>query len=187
MIAARFAAATVLALSFSQSEAHVPAHGPQHELLKPYEDFILNMRLKDGSTMCCNHKDGIGNLAEKKNADGSYTVTLPAGYMGLTEEMEVDIPANRVLSFERAEEVCDLYKDSTTCVAPPFNILWIRMGGTGVFSEPYVYCYWPWPKFADAGDQKTLVVVMPASFVVDPTETILPTVQSTRTPAHPHP
>jgi hypothetical protein len=119
--------------------AHVPAEGSeQHNLLKPFQDFIMQTKNNSGGS-CCNLDDGRGNLEERMTKDGKYQVKLTHDLAGakLATPRWIDIPESAILTAKHAKKVCDEVK-SETCKAPPFNVLWANAYDT-------VYCYYPRP------------------------------------------
>jgi hypothetical protein len=164
MISARFAGVSAMTIYASiitanQVLAHVPGHGPGHNMLAPYEDFINLMKRADG-TSCCHKQDGIGSVPEKMQ-DGAYIVTIPIGTIpNMLKTVVVEVARSKVLTVEHARAVCALEAPgSNTCVAPPFNIIWLAPG-TINDKEPTVYCYWPQPQFTEnkGQDAQTIIV-----------------------------
>lgn len=139
-------AATSLTASFELSAAPPPVGSKQWNMTRPYKDFIVNMKNKNGGS-CCDLSDGRADLEERITKDGRYQVrATEQAYenYGLTEEGEwIDVPEEAILSAKHAKEICKETRqanpDNHTCNAPPFNILWMSSG-------KHVYCYWPRPK-----------------------------------------
>lgn len=128
--------------------AHVPPEGSeQHNLLKPFNDFIMQMKNKYGGS-CCNLDDGRGNLEERMTKDGKYQVKITHDLAGtkLATPRWIDIPEDAILTAKHAKQVCDkanegktpAEKAASTCKAPPFNVLWAN-------ANDHVYCYYPRP------------------------------------------
>lgn len=138
--------AGALTLAFAASvNAHVPPEGSeQHNLLKPYEDFIVHMKNKSGGS-CCNKQDGRGDLEERITKDGKYQVKLTHDLEGNPLQggpKWVDVPEDRVLTTQHAEAVCKPQRDAdpkSTCKMPPFNVIWYSNSG-------HIYCYFPRPE-----------------------------------------
>lgn len=108
----------------------------QHTLLKDYGDFITKMKKPTGGG-CCGLTDGRANYEEIVTGDPGfpYEVIMYETIDGvpLDEPVTVKIPANIVLSPESAEEICAPIRQaaeaqgrSSTCVVPPFNVLWAK-------------------------------------------------------------
>lgn len=136
--------ALALSLAFN-AQAHVPAEGSeQHNLLKPYEDFIIHMKNNNGGS-CCNKMDGRGDLEERVTQDGKYQVKITHDLAG--NELPdggkwVDVPEDRILTTQHAEAVCKPQRDAkpeSTCKMPPFNVIWYNNSG-------HIYCYFPRPE-----------------------------------------
>ncbi len=128
--------------------AHIPAEGSeQHELLKNFKDFIMQMKNNTGGS-CCNLDDGRGNLEERMTTDGQYQVKITHDLAGvpLAEPKWIDIPETAILTAKHAKAVCDQLNEgktpeeqaASTCKAPPFNVLWAN-------ANHHVYCYYPRP------------------------------------------
>ena len=128
--------------------AHVPPEGSeQHNLLKPFQDFIMQMKNNIGGS-CCNLDDGRGDLEERMTKAGKYQVKLTHDLAGrkLAEPHWIDIPEEAILTAKHAKAVCDEGNKgktsaeikASTCKAPPFNVLWIS-------ATDHVYCYYPRP------------------------------------------
>lgn len=136
----------------------------RYDLLQDHVDFIKKMRLKNKSVHCCNLEDAQPNLKEEINQGADkeefpYIVTITHDLNGkkLPEPQKIKIPKDRILSVERANEVCDPIMDlnpNSTCEAPPYNILWAfdnsklsnyRSGKTP-WSITTIYCYFPKPQ-----------------------------------------
>ena len=143
--------------------AHIPKPGePQHNLLKPYEQFIMHMQMPDSGSSCCNLLDGRGNLPERKSGEGNpadpgYFVNEEYPYRVLVTHhlnntpleggpVWVKIPKGKVLTATFANAVCKPFVDAdpekSTCITPPFNIIWMNPHNRDSIS---VYCYWPKP------------------------------------------
>ncbi len=168
----RWAAAAVpalAALSFNAS-AHVPAEGPDHDLLAPFEGTVKHME-KEGGGSCCHMEDGFGNLEEQRylGEDGGYHYRVLVKVDLKGEPLKggprwIYIPDSVVLSNEQVAAVCEKVRkdpdmsqsDKDTCLHPPFNMLWWRptesQGGAGPYGGPFqgmrtdtIYCYIPRP------------------------------------------
>lgn len=138
--------------------AHWNDHDEKVYDLSQHHDFIMNIHLPDGKYRCCNGDDVFVDLPEKENADGGYTVVVPAGtvltrdYRGavltkLEKDTKVVVPPERVLTAEQAYKVCrDLIQmGSKTCTAPQVNVLYAPPASLGKASQS-TWCYWPVPK-----------------------------------------
>jgi hypothetical protein len=168
MISARFAGASAIAVAAltvtaTEISAHVPGHGPGHNMLAAYEDFINLMKRPDGMS-CCHLQDGIGFVPEKPLPGGAYSVTIPMGTIPqMAKSVVLEVPASKVLSAPHARAVCkELAPKSETCVAPPFNIIWLLPSSINS-NEPTVYCYWPMPQFTENKEENAPTVVLTAS------------------------
>lgn len=170
-------AALCLASSFNGSAlAHV-REGDND--LKKHEGFILKMKDKEGK-QCCNLLDGRGNLEEQsyKGKDGKvhYRVKVTETSHGKPLAgggQWVDVPDDRVLSYEHAIKVCRELPasdpDKATCKPPPFGVAWLMVEDElekldplstfgkvtkpepGSGQKPILYnffCYMPKPKVA---------------------------------------
>lgn len=138
--------ACALSASFSSSASPPPVGSDQWNMSRPYKDFIVNMRNKNGGS-CCDLSDGRGDLEERELPDGRYQVKMTKKayeHYDVKEEGEwIDVPPEAVLTATHANEVCKSVREANptnnTCKAPPYNILWVSPYG-------HVYCYWPRPK-----------------------------------------
>ena len=148
--AARFAAVSLalsmLGMSFQSAASPPPVGSQQWNMTRPYKDFIVNMKNKNGGS-CCDLSDGRGNLEERILPDGRYQVRATKDayedYDLPAEGQWIDVPEEAILTAKHANEMCkstrETNPDKNTCKAPPFNILWMSSGG-------HVYCYWPRPR-----------------------------------------
>ncbi|PZO88194.1 MAG: hypothetical protein DI626_02310 [Micavibrio aeruginosavorus] len=166
MISSAFKSAAIAGGVIAGLVAHVDTasgHWNDHDEktydLSKHHDFIMNVRLKDGYTNCCNGDDVFVDLEEIENPDGGYTVIVPAGTVimrdssgNISQSLEKDttvvIPPDRVLSGERAFQSCkELVKQgSKTCTAPNVNVLYIAPSRLMRPDVGTPYCYWPTPK-----------------------------------------
>ena len=124
-----FALATAaLTGSFELAAAPPPVGSKQWDMGRPFKDFIVNMKNKNGGS-CCDLSDGRGDLEERILKDGRYQVRATnKAYdkYGLPEEGEwIDVPEEAILTAKHAEEVCKSVRaenpDNNTCKTPPFN------------------------------------------------------------------
>lgn len=125
--------------------AHVPAEGSeQHNLLKPFNDFIMHMKKSDGTSSCCSLNDGRGDLEERMTKDGKYEVKITHDLAGtkLAAPKWIKVPDEAVLSARHANAICKPLRAAnadSTCKSPPFNVIWYRDDG-------HIYCYFPRPQ-----------------------------------------
>lgn len=150
--------AAALALHFSAATAHWSEKDGDRFNLADHHDFIMNVRLRDGGTRCCNGDDIFVGLKEQPSNDGGYKVTIPAGTVlfrdmtgKVTKQLEndtvIDVPPNRVLTDQHAYKACkELIKmGSKTCTPPVVNVLYIEPGSIETKNHA-TFCYWPQPK-----------------------------------------
>lgn len=145
-------AGTGLTISSAQAVTAPKPGSEQYELLQYYKDFINSM------PGCCSMSDGRGDFEEiietRVDANGNeynhYKVVIDPEAWGVEgEPLTIDIPDDRVLSTEDAQEACEdvvkMNPANHTCHRPLFNVVWARPssygGNTG--AGWHVYCYIP--------------------------------------------
>ncbi|MCI5061109.1 MAG: hypothetical protein MRY79_08580 [Alphaproteobacteria bacterium] len=169
--------------AYVQMAGWAPKPGTErYELLKPHEEFIKRMTRNDVEyASCCNLEDAqpdleeiINTPEENPNYNPNYPqdrypyiviVTHDLNGKELPSPQKVHIPADKVLTVDRAQEILDSIinldptKDpeinpDSKFLAPSFNVLWAYDNssryGTEQTQEPWkitnLFCYYPDPR-----------------------------------------
>lgn len=109
--------------------------GEEEDMIMPHFQFFDVMKNMRGGS-CCHMKDGLANLEveETDNPAFPYRVQMTHTRSGLRleEPVWIQIPAEKVLTVEHAQRVCEPYAEAaeahgieSTCEPPPFSAIWI--------------------------------------------------------------